>query len=351
MRKTKPTIGKNKKEVLQSMKKSACLCVSLILLLCSACGNTETSITTIEENQENSQASEEVLSIQNMEVIPQDKLIYSNLDSEASMTEVRDTLIKAGIGTNHIDTVLNWVTDYNNSMRECPSFTLVGDFITADKMLVDYGEYPPMSTQWYKRNNRNYHDVICRIVAYELNRDNISVGEVIKEENFDCWDENTAWLYTDGDILFGRDAVEGEHKAYVPFPLIDWSKDTQAEYFTLFNPIPVTEQCSEQEMFDAIQKKWNEQEILFKEDAFSLITFWTQSGNRICASHAATLLEIDNGEYLLFEKTNPESPYAASRFSSIDKVKQYLYNMMNLEYSRYNDKIGTYIILQNNKLF
>lgn len=87
-----------------------------------------------------------------------------------------------------------------------------------------------------------------------------------------------------------------------------------------------------------------------KKSACSLITFWTQSGNRICASHAAILVEIDNGEYLLFEKTNPESPYAASRFSSIDIVKQYLYNMMNLDYSRYNDKIGTYIILQNNKL-
>ena len=123
----------------------------------------------------------------------------------------------------------------------------------------------------------------------------------------------------------------------------------QAEYFTLFDPIGITEQCSEQEMFQAIQEKWSERKISFKESKFSLITFWTQSGERICASHAATLIEIDNG-YLLFEKTNPESPYAATKFSSTDEVKQYLYNMMNLDYSRYNDQIGTYIILQNDKL-
>ena len=331
------------------MKKIVCLCVSLILLLCSACGNTEIQITTTEANQESSQAIDEVPSIQNMDVVPQNKLTYSNLDSESSMSEVRDILTRAGIQTNHVDTVLSWATDYNDSMRECPSFSLVGDFITVDEMTVDYGEYYPMSTQWFKRNNRDYHDVVCRIVAYELNQYNISVGEVIKEENFDCWDENTAWLYTDGDILFGREAAEGEHTACVPYPLIDWSKDMQAEYFTLFNPIHIKEQCSEQEMFQAIQEKWNEQEISFNESAFSLITFWTQSGDRICASHAATLIETDSG-YLLFEKTNPESPYAATKFSSTDEVKQYLYNMMNLDYSRYNDQIGTYIILQNDKL-
>ncbi len=339
---------RNETEVMRSMKKIARLCVLLILVFCSACGNTEVPFIA-EDSQESSQVNDEVPSNQKTDVVLQNKLTYSNLDSELSMNEVRDILIKAGIQINYVDTVLGWATDYNNSMRECPSFSLVGDFITIDEMAVDYGEYYAMSTQWYKRNNRNYHDVVCRIVAYELNQDNISVGNIIKEENFDCWDENTAWLYTDGDILFGREAVEGEHKAYVPFPLIDWSKDMQAEYFTLFNPIYITEQCSEQEMFQAIQEKWNEQEISFKENAFSLITFWTQSGDRICASHAAALIEIDNG-YLLFEKTNPESPYAAAKFSSTDEVKQYLYNMMNLDYSRYNDQIGTYIILQNDKL-
>ena len=53
-----------------------------------------------------------------------------------------------------------------------------------DEMFVDYGEYPPMSTQWFKHNNRNYHDVLCRIVAYELNQDNISIDNVIAEEDF-----------------------------------------------------------------------------------------------------------------------------------------------------------------------
>ena len=334
---------------MKRIKTNACLCFSLMALLCTACGNTQATDTTTAHNHQNSMTDKDVAGIQNADVIPQDTPAYSNLDSESSMKEVREILLKAGIRAAHTDTVLNWVTDYNNSMRDCPSFTLTGDFITVDEMTVDYGDYPPMSVQWYKRNNRNYHDVVCRTVAYELNQDNISIGQPIKKEDFDCWDENTAWLSTDGDILFGREAVEGEHKAYVPFPLIGWSNDTQAEYFTLFNPVHITEKSNEQEMFQAIQATWNSREISFRENAFSLITFWTQNGDRICASHAATLIETGH-YFMLFEKTNPESPYAATKFSSTDEVKQYLFNMMNLDYSRYDDQIGTYIILQNDRL-
>lgn len=277
-------------------------------------------------------------------------LTYTNLDSEASVHEVRDILLKAGTQMEYVDTVFRWVTDYNDCMRECPSFSLVGDFAAMEGMVVDYGEYTPMSNEWYKRNHRNYHDVLCRIVAFELNQDAISVGERIAKEQFACWDENTSWLSTDGDILFGREAVEGEHKEYVPFPLIDWSEETQADYFTLFDPIAVAADCSEQEMLQAIQEKWQERRISFAETSCSLITFWTQSGEQICVSHAAALIEMEN-RYLLFEKTNPESPYAATRFSSSDEVKQYLYNMMELDYARYDSQVGTYVILQNDELF
>ncbi len=89
----------------------------LILMFCSACGNTEAPFTT-EDTQESSRAGDEVPGNEKIDAVPQNQLTYSNLDSELSMNEVRDILL-------------------------------------------------------------------------------------------DCWDENTAWLYTDGDILFGREDVEG----------------------------------------------------------------------------------------------------------------------------------------------
>ena len=51
-----------------------------------------------------------------------------------------------------------------------------------------------MSVEWYKNNKRNYHDILCRIAAYELVQDNISIDKVISKENFDCWDSDTDFL-------------------------------------------------------------------------------------------------------------------------------------------------------------
>ncbi len=330
------------------MKKITCLFTALVLLFCSACRNTEKLLAETEESQ-GSSFEEESIETQDTKVIFSDKLTYTNLDSDSSVSEIRDILAKCGIQTEYIDNVLNWVSDYNDCMRECPSFSLAGDFITIDGTTVDYGDYYPISVKWYKNNKRNYHNILCRIAAYELVQDNISIDKVISKENFDCWDSDTAWLYTDGDILFGREAEEGEHKEYVPFPLIDWSENTIANYFTLFDPIQIKGECGEREMFEAIQERWGERGISFADNAFSLITFWTQSGERICASHAAVLIESDDG-YLLFEKTNPESPYAATKFSATDEVKQYLYNMMELDYSRYDAQVGEYVILKNDRL-
>ncbi|MCH5199383.1 MAG: DUF4300 family protein [Oscillospiraceae bacterium] len=326
------------------MKKIACLFASLIILACSACGKAEAPYISSEDIQESRQTNESVSNIQEADVPLSGKLTYTNLDSQSSVEEVRSILTKAGIQAIYVDTVLDWAADYNNCMRGCPAFSLVGDFVTIDEAAVDYGEYYPMYTEWYKHNARNYPDVLCRIAAFELVQNNISVNEVITKDNFDCWDENRAWLYTDGDILFGREA-----EAYEPYPMIDWSDDIIASYFTLFDPIRASEEYSEQEMLQAIQKKWSEHGISFKENNFSLITFWTQSDDKIAVAHAAVLIERNN-DYLLFEKTNPLSPYAASKFSSTDDVKQYLYNKMNLEYLKYDFQMGTYIILENDRL-
>ncbi|MDE6032142.1 MAG: DUF4300 family protein, partial [Oscillospiraceae bacterium] len=97
------------------MKKIACLFVPLVLLFCSACGNTELSF--VMETQESRQADENI-DTQDTDIIYSDKLTYTNLDSESSVSEVREILTKAGIQTEYVDTVLEWSSDYNNCMRE-----------------------------------------------------------------------------------------------------------------------------------------------------------------------------------------------------------------------------------------
>ena len=268
-------------------------------------------------------------------------LTYTNLNSKSAINEVKSILLKSGIKDEYVRDVLEWVADYNNCMKDCKEFTLIGDFTTVSTKAIDYGDYANMSREWFRKNHRNYHDVLCRIVAFELNQDNITTKKIVKKDDFDCWDENKSWLYTDGDILFEREATE-EDNGCVPFPLINLKDEVIAKYFTVFNPI------FEDEMLQAINKKWTEYGIEFKENPYSLITFWTQADNEIAVSHAGTLIETEHG-YLFFEKTNPEEPYAATKFTTIDDLKSYLFEKLNLEYSKDGSEVGKYIILKNDK--
>ena len=96
------------------------------------------------------------------------------------------------------------------------------------------------------------------------------------------------------------------------------------------------------------KKFLKENGIEFKENPYSLITFWTQADNEISVSHAGTLIETEHG-YLFFEKTNPEEPYAATKFLTIDALKNYLYEKIKLECSKDGSEVGRYIILKNDK--
>ena len=274
-------------------------------------------------------------------------LTYTNLNSKSAINEVKSILLKSGIKDEYVRDVLEWVADYNNCMKDCKEFTLIGDFTTVSTKAIDYGDYANMSREWFRKNHRNYHDVLCRIVAFELNQDNITTKKIVKKDDFDCWDENKSWLYTDGDILFGREATE-EDSGCVPFPLISLKDEVIAKYFTVFNPIFADKKCNEDEILQAINKKWTEYGIEFKENPYSLITFWTQADNEISVSHAGTLIETEHG-YLFFEKTNPEEPYAATKFTTTDDLKSYLFEKLNLEYSKDGSEIGKYIILKNDK--
>ncbi|MBD5104569.1 MAG: DUF4300 family protein [Ruminococcaceae bacterium] len=329
------------------MKRALILLGAVILTFFSGCGDPEDRYRQITDT---SSAESETSFLSNgavKENFISGKLTYTNLNSENSVNEVKEILTGANIPSKNIDTVFDWVTDFNDAMKSCPAFTLVGDFTTIDRNTVDYGDYYLMSTEWYKKNKKDYGDILCRIAAFELNRENISVKNHISKENFNCWDENNSWLLSDGNIIFGEEASEG-NKSYRPHPLLNWDDNTISDYFTLFDPVEISGGCGEQEMLRAVKERWNGLGISFGEEKYSLITLWTQYENTAAVSHAATLVETENG-YLLFEKTNPESPYSAARFSTIDDVKRYLYDMLELDYSKYDSEVGTYIILQNDK--
>lgn len=301
------------------------------------------------DKQKNNKLSEEK-SISKIGNNTNKELIYSNLNSETSMNEIKSIFKDSGIENKSIDNVLVWVKDYNSVMKNCESFSLVGDFTTIQDKTIYYSDYPTISREWFRKNNRDYFDVLCRIVAFELNKGNITINKTLSREKFACWNEDESWLYSDGVAIFGREAVKGDYSKLQSFPMLDWNDEDIQKYFTLFNPIEIKNNCTEEDMSKAINKRFEEYGISFKENSYSLIGLWMQDGNQIAMSHSATLFEIKNG-FILFEKVNPEEPYVAVKFSDVDEIKTYLYERVKLEDEEYGDEItDKYVITRNNKI-
>lgn len=262
-------------------------------------------------------------------------LTYTNLVGEAVQNEVGESLVSAGIPQKYVDKMFQWVDDFNQCMDKCETFHLVDEFLTEQITVVDYGEYYPMSTAWFKTNRRDYGDVLCRIAAFWLMQDRITIDHLLNEDLWECY-QDTQWLYSDHDAITGN-------------PLIDFDKEQQERYFTLFNPVAIMRDCPEDEMYQSICDEWQKRGISFEEGKASLITIWTQYEDQTAAAHAAVLIR-DGNNCLLVEKTNPQSPYQATKFSTLTQVRQYMYESIHIEDARYDMETGTYIVMENDRI-
>ena len=262
-------------------------------------------------------------------------LTYSNLAGDQSRREVEEILLAAGIPEKYVDMLFLWVNDFNQCMSKCETFHLIDGFVTEDIPVVDYGDYYPMSTAWFKTNQRKYGDVLCRIAAFLLMQDQITAKALIEEELWECW-QDTQWLCSDNDAISNN-------------PLIDFDQKQQRLYYTVYNPVTITPGCTAEEMAACISEEWQRRGISFAEGRVSLITIWTQYEAQTAAAHAAVLVQ-DGDAYLLLEKTNPQSPYQATRFSTVEQVKQYMYESIHIEDVRYDMETGTYIVMENDRM-
>lgn len=261
------------------------------------------------------------------------ELTYSNLVGKAVQEEVRAVLLAAGVSSEDVDTFFVWVDDFNQAMGDCPSYRLQDAFTTVQAPAVDYGEYGPMSRTWYKTNGRDYGDVLCRIAAFHLAKDSIRIASAVDRRDWACYTEDQ-WLYSDWEAISTS-------------PLIEFSEEETEDYFTLYNPVSAAgKSLSAEEMYQAVLDAWQERAVAFTEGPISLVTVWRQWEDQIAAAHAAVL--VQNGEALLLvEKTNPQSPYQATKFSTLEQVRQYMYESIHQEDLRYGDETGTLIVLRN----
>lgn len=263
------------------------------------------------------------------------ELTYSNLVGREVQQEVRTALLDAGIAAGDVDQFFVWVDDFNQAMKDCPSYQLQDAFTTVTVPVVDYGEYGDMSRTWYKENQRDYGDVLCRIAAFQLVKDAVTPAAAIDRRDWACYTEDQ-WLCSDWEAI--RTA-----------PLVDLSEEEVETYFTLFQPIVVEEVLTEADMAAAISDAWLSRGVAIAERPVSLVTVWRQWEDQVAVAHAAVL--VRNGDdLLLVEKTNPQSPYQAAKFSTLEQVRQYMCASIRQEDLRYGDETGPLVVLLNRAL-
>lgn len=263
-------------------------------------------------------------------------LVYTNLACAGVQEYIKQILISSGIPENRAEKMFQWVNDYNECMGGCENFELKDEFTAVSVPAVDYGDYYPMSTLWFKTNKRDYGDILCRLAAFELMADGITAKNAVDESRYECYSD-TQWLYSDYDAIYNN-------------PLVDFRDSEIEKYFTLYAPIEIKKGSTEQEMYDSISEEWAKRGIAFDSNIkCSLITIWLQSDELTAAGHAAVLAEYED-ELLLFEKTNPQSPYQVTKFSDLEQVKRYMYESIHQDYAKYGLETGTYIVMCNEKL-
>ena len=221
-------------------------------------GKTEILLSGSVEKKETKQNEGNSVNADTEKRYPDGTLTCSNLTGETVRNEVKEILSAAGISESRIEKVFEWIKDFNSCMGSCENFDLKDDFVSVSAYAIDYGDYYPMSTMWFKTNRRDYGDILCRLAAYELLKDFISVSNPLDESEWECYSD-TQWLYSDYDAICNN-------------PLVDFGESEMEKYFSLYSPIEIKTECSEQEMNESIIKAWGKRGISFEESKCSLIT-------------------------------------------------------------------------------
>ena len=216
---------------------------------------------------------------------------YSNLNSKASLNEVRSILSKH-LDKGSVDNFINLVKDYNNTVG---SVGLSGDFAPFTK--TDY-DVEKISSLWTAKHG-DFIGTNCRINTYTLLKGKIKIPQVKSDtellfQDKDAIDKGKLFNAKDQanfDILFSRVKTEATQDVKVHAKKME-------EYFSHF--------------------KFNENARML-----SVIVHDNLDGNTLFVGHVGVLVPAKDG-YLFVEKLTFEEPYQAIKFATKEDVYKYL---------------------------
>ena len=216
---------------------------------------------------------------------------YSNLNSKASLNEVRSILSKH-LDKGSVDNFMNLVSDYNDTVG---SVGLSGDFAPFSK--TDY-DVEKISSLWTAKHG-DFIGTNCRINTYTLLKGKIKIPQV----------------KSDSELLFqDKDAIDKGK-------LFD-AKD-QENFEILFSRVK-TEATQDVKVHAKHMEDYYKQ-FTFDDKArmLSVVVHDNLDGDSLFVGHVGVLVPTTDG-YLFVEKLTFEEPYQAIKFASKKDCYKYL---------------------------
>ena len=221
----------------------------------------------------------------------EEKPSYSNLNSKASLNEVRSILSKH-LDKGSVDNFINLVRDYNDTVG---SVGLSGDFAPFTK--TDY-DVEKISSLWTAKHG-DFIGTNCRINTYTLLKGKIKIPQV----------------KSDSELLFqDKDAIDKGK-------LFD-AKD-QENFEILFSRVK-TEATQDVKVHAKHMEDYYKQ-FTFDDKArmLSVVVHDNLDGDSLFVGHVGVLVPTTDG-YLFVEKLTFEEPYQAIKFASKKDCYKYL---------------------------
>ena len=221
----------------------------------------------------------------------EEKPSYSNLNSKASLNEVRSILSKH-LNEESVDNFINLVRDYNDTVG---TVGLSGDFAPFTK--TDY-DVEKISSLWTAKHG-DFIGTNCRINTYTLLKGKIKIPQV----------------KSDTELLFqDKDAID-KGKLFN-------AKD-QANFDILFSRVK-TEATQDVKVHAKHMEDYYKQ-FTFDDKArmLSVVVHDNLDGDSLFVGHVGVLVPTTDG-YLFVEKLTFEEPYQAIKFASKKDCYKYL---------------------------
>ena len=289
---------------------------SILMMLMAASGSTINNDVSVEN--------------QGKEIIQGDKVSYSNLADKERQNLCQGALNGASISQARQKVFFDHVKQFNQ---------IVGDKELAKAFEVGKiteTKYDPfaMGELWQKKQP-NFMGYNCRITAYSLFGDNLSLGagKIPQKSENGILDFDLIALKQDKSAMVGKKDLEGFKALYTEVPTM-LTKDKNIHLKNM-------------------QKAWQQRGLSFKKNSkVSLISFVIhdqaeEEKSYLFIGHVGLLFPKEDGGFYFVEKVAFQEPYRLNDFPSKEALHDYLMGKYDIDF---NQETARPFIMENDQL-